>query len=84
MIYLKRFLNLIWFIIKVVIACALFFPTLVIDLIIGPLIYYIATGRKYHIDFDPLGMVLCVCLIFGDDLNMAMNDTVLRLFIKKK
>lgn len=84
MIYLKRLLSLIWLVIKVVLAFTLFFPTLFIDVIIGPLIYYITTGRNYYLDFDPLSMVLCVCLIFGDDSNMAINDTVLRLFIKKK
>ena len=84
MIYLKRFLNLIWLVIKVVLGFALFFPTLFIDLIIGPFIYYIATGRSYYMDFDPLAMALCMYLIIGDDSNMVINDTVLRLFIKKK
>lgn len=84
MIYLKCLLSLIWFIIKAVLVFAMFFPTLFIDLIIGPLVYYIATGRSYYMDFDPLAMVLCVCVLIGNESNMAINDTVLRLFIKKK
>ena len=83
MIYLKRLLNLIWLVIKVALVFTLFYPTLFIDVIIGPLIYYITTGRNYYSDFDPL-LALCVYLFLEDDSNKDINDTVLRLFIKKK
>ena len=47
MIYLKRLWNILWFVIKCAIIFVSFVPLAVIDFIIGPLVYYIVTGKNY-------------------------------------
>lgn len=81
MIYLKRLWNILWFVIKCAIIFVSFVPLAVIDFIIGPLVYYIVTGKNYF-DLEMMLFFTISHLFLKGDYQVDADETVLKLFMK--
>lgn len=83
MIYLKRLWNILWFVIKCAILFVSFVPLAVIDFAIGPLAYYIVTGKNYF-DLELMLFFTISHLFMKRDDQIETDETVLKIFMKEK